>query len=117
MADKEATDISNIEPGALVEATEGDLGEEDVSKPRVEEVVKDQDGNVEKLMVKKGKVFQKRVEVPVQRVQAVVAEPGKGVSKNGHGGKNEEGASAKEKVVIAETEAETEALHATGQEK
>ena len=55
----------HIEPGMEVEAREGDLGEEDVSKPRVEEVLRDAEGNVEKLVVSKGLIFRKRLEVPV----------------------------------------------------
>ena len=68
-ADKEAEDIK---PGMEVEAREGDLGEKDVSKPRVEEIIRDSDGNVEKLVVRKGLVFRKTLEVPVERVESVV---------------------------------------------
>jgi hypothetical protein len=48
---KKTDDTTNIEPGMVVEATKGDLGEEDVSKPKVTEVVQDQQGNVDKLIV------------------------------------------------------------------
>lgn len=113
MADKDLADVSNIKPGALVEATEGDLGEEDVSKPRVEEVIKDREGKVEKLVVKKGVVFQKRVEVPVKRVQEVV----NSTPKSGHNGVGKENQPGEEgKVVIAAAQTETEALKPTGRE-
>jgi NRAMP (natural resistance-associated macrophage protein)-like metal ion transporter len=62
----------NIEPGMVVETTDGaDLGKEDVSKPRVEDVVQDQNGNVEKVIVTKGVIFKKKIEVPAERIEAV----------------------------------------------
>jgi NRAMP (natural resistance-associated macrophage protein)-like metal ion transporter len=79
-----------------VEATKGDLGESDVSKPRVEEVIRDTNGQVESVMVRKGAVFQKKIEVPADRVQKV--EAGRG----SQGGK----------VVINGGEKELEALKA-----
>jgi hypothetical protein len=51
-----------IETGIVVEATGGDLGEEDVSKPKVTGVVQDQQGKVEKLIVQKGVIFKKSLE-------------------------------------------------------
>jgi uncharacterized membrane protein YdbT with pleckstrin-like domain len=68
---KNTDDTSNIEPGMVVEATRGDLGEEDVSKPKVTEVVQDQQGNVDKLVVRKGVLFKKTLEIPANRVQSV----------------------------------------------
>ncbi len=56
---KNSNEMTDIEPGMVVEATKGDLGEEDVSKPKVTEVVQDQQGNVDKLVVKKGVIFKK----------------------------------------------------------
>ena len=41
----------------VVEATRGDLGEEDVGKPKVTEVDEDKQGKVDKLIIKKGKIF------------------------------------------------------------
>ncbi|HEY6410932.1 MAG TPA: divalent metal cation transporter [Ktedonobacteraceae bacterium] len=61
----------NIEPGMEVEATAGDLGEEDVSKPKVSAVVQDQQGDVEKLIVQKGVIFKKTLEIPTDRIQSV----------------------------------------------
>ncbi len=43
----------------IVEASEGDLGEEDVSKPKVADVVRDQNGHVKDVVVTKGTVFRK----------------------------------------------------------
>ena len=42
MTEKAKKPEETIEPGMVVEATRGDLGEEDVSKPKVTEVVEDQ---------------------------------------------------------------------------
>ena len=38
-AKKQNSNVEKIEPGMVVEATEGDLGEKDVSKPKVADVV------------------------------------------------------------------------------
>lgn len=63
--------VDDIQPGMLVAATEGDLGEEDVNKPKVEQVVRDSQGHVQKLLVRKGTVFHKQLEIPADRVQQV----------------------------------------------
>jgi NRAMP (natural resistance-associated macrophage protein)-like metal ion transporter len=68
---KNTDDTTNIESGMVVEATRGDLGEEDVSKPKVTEVVQDQQGNADKLVVQKGVLFKKTLEIPANRVQSV----------------------------------------------
>ena len=61
-----------IEEGMVVETTGGgDLGVDDVSKPKVAEVVHDKRGHVKKVVVTKGVVFRKRIEVPADRVQEV----------------------------------------------
>ncbi len=60
-----------IIPGMRVEASEGDLGEQDVSKARVEDVSRDARGDIESITVKKGAFFQKEIDVPVSRIQAV----------------------------------------------
>jgi hypothetical protein len=44
----------DIEPGMAVETREGDLGEEGVSKPTVKEIVRHQEGKVNKVVVQKG---------------------------------------------------------------
>jgi Mn2+/Fe2+ NRAMP family transporter len=101
---KEEIHPAQIEPGMVVEATEGDLGETDVSKPKVTDVVRDETGQPEKLVVKKGVIFQKKIEVPVERVQAVEPDPAN--PSQGEAGK----------VVIAASEAETGQLRNTGAE-
>ena len=68
---KKTDDTTNIEPGMVVEATKGDLGEEDVSKPKVTEVVQDQQGNVDKLVVQKGVIFKKTLEISADRIQSI----------------------------------------------
>jgi uncharacterized membrane protein YdbT with pleckstrin-like domain len=81
-----------------VEATKGDLGEEDVSPAHVTEVIKNQEGNVEAIEVSKGALFKKKLTVPADRIQAV--DPG--VSSD----------EAPGKVTIDITESELEALTA-----
>lgn len=66
-------DENNITPGMLVEATSGDLGESDISKPKVTDVKRDTQGNVQSVEVEKGAIFRKRLEIPADRVQAVNA--------------------------------------------
>src|SRR2546421_8312075 len=74
VVEKPRIDEQNVEPGMVVEATEGDFGEEDISKPKVKAVVQDDAGTVEKLVVSKGVVFHKTLDIPTDRVQAVVQE-------------------------------------------
>jgi hypothetical protein len=50
MAKKQRNAPERIEPHMVVEATKGDLGEDDVSQPRVAEVVEDQQGDVENVV-------------------------------------------------------------------
>ena len=71
MTKKQKKPEETIEPGMVVEATRGDLGEEDVSKPKVTEVVKDQQGNVDKLVVQKGVIFRKTLEILADRIASI----------------------------------------------
>ena len=59
MARKQKESGETVETGMEVEATKGDLGEDDVSKPKVTEVVHDQQGEVDKVVVQKGVIFRK----------------------------------------------------------
>lgn len=93
-------DANEIKPGMEVEATHGDLGENDISKPRVADVIHDQKGDVEKIVVKKGVLFHKALEVPAERV------------KNVDPTQDDEG-----KITIETTSHETEDLSATGIEE
>jgi len=68
---KRKSNDRSVQPGMEVEATRGDLGEADVSKPKVSDVARDVQGNVEKLTVEKGVVFKKKLEVPADRIQSV----------------------------------------------
>lgn len=63
----------DIEPGMVVEADEGDLGEQDISQATVEEVEHDAAGDVTKVVVEKGVVFRKKIEVPPERIETVEA--------------------------------------------
>ena len=63
-----------IEPGMEVEATRGDLGEEDVSKPKVTEVIQDQQGKVDTLVIQKGVIFKKTLEIPADRIETIEQE-------------------------------------------
>jgi NRAMP (natural resistance-associated macrophage protein)-like metal ion transporter len=102
MTEKQQNDANRIASGMEVETTGGDLGEADVSKPHVGNVVRDQQGNVEKFTIDKGVVFKKKLEVPADRIQKV--EHAKQSGSNG-------------KVVVEAHEEEIEALTAVGPEE
>ncbi len=106
MAEKQKTKVEQqaerIKPGMAVEATRGDLGEEDISKPKVKEVILDSDGEVEKIVIEKGALFRKELDIPVDRIQDV--EIPSGNEKEG-------------KVLIDAREAELEALNTIGIEE
>lgn len=93
--------LNMIEPGMIVEAEEGDIGEEDVSKPRVSRIIRNRDGHVAKIVLKKGVVFKKEIDIPVDRIIRV--EKGS----NGRDGR----------VVIDSEKKEIDSLSATGEEQ
>ncbi|HEV2403836.1 MAG TPA: divalent metal cation transporter [Ktedonobacterales bacterium] len=97
-----AEPAAEIEPGMVVETTGGDLGDTDLSKPKVAEVLRDKRGRVEKLIVSKGVIFRKRIEVPVERVEAVESPDAK---------------APEGEVVISSTEMEIDTLKAVGTEE
>lgn len=99
-------EAKKIEVGMEVEADEGDLGQEDISKAKVTEIVHGEGGDVETIVAKKGAVFTKQLEIPVERVQTVVPETC---------GDGEEGSSSK--VMISASEAEVDALKPVGLEE
>jgi len=68
MSDLRERALDAVEPGMEVETTEGDLGERDITKPVVKDVVRDPGGDVEKVIVEKGAVFKKELAVPADRV-------------------------------------------------
>jgi NRAMP (natural resistance-associated macrophage protein)-like metal ion transporter len=102
MTEKQQNDANHIASGMEVETTEGDLGEADVSKPRVGKVVRDGQGNVEKFTIDKGVIFRKKLEVPADRIQKV---------------EHEQQSSTNGKVVIEAHKEEIEALTAVGPEE
>ena len=77
MTKKHIKPEETIEMGMEVEATRGDIGEEDVSKPKVTEVVLDQQGKVDKLIVQKCKIFKKTLEIPADRIASIEQEDSK----------------------------------------
>jgi NRAMP (natural resistance-associated macrophage protein)-like metal ion transporter len=101
MAKEQQQDTRTIQPGMMVEATSGDLGEDDVTKPRVTEVERGTDGSV-KMRVQKGLFFKKVLEIPGDRIQEIVTSPQAGNAGN---------------VLIDVQIAETEALTALGHEE
>lgn len=58
-----------------VETTRGDLGEKDIDQPRVSKVVRDQHGNVRDIVVSKGVIFKKKLDVPADRITDVEPAP------------------------------------------
>src|SRR5579884_1203657 len=96
--------VEAVEPGMVVKATEGDLGEKDVSTATVSDVVRDDAGNVESVVVEKGLIFRKYIKVPADRVERVKPPHARGGPREG-------------KVTIAASEGEIEALSAAGSEQ
>src|SRR6266567_1399955 len=70
-------DLNEIQPGMEVEDTAHELGESDISKPRVSAVIRDDQGQVAYVIVSKGLLFKKQVVVPANRIKEVKQEPGK----------------------------------------
>lgn len=98
--DRRKHDGHTIVPGMEVAATEGDLGEEDISRARVTDVVQNEQGHIETLKVTKGALFRKELNVPADRIQAVEPE-GMGTASTG-------------KVIIDARDKELEALTGVG---
>src|SRR6266487_1938065 len=101
---KHTNNRTHIEPGMEVEASKADLGEEDVSKPKVTGAVQDQQGKVDKLVVQKGVIFKKTLEIPADRIQSINQEDSADESIPG-------------KVTVDVSEKEAEALTSTGVEE
>ena len=103
MAKKQnSRDKEHVETGMIVEATKGDLGEDDVSKPKVSAVTRDKTGEIEELTVQKGVVFKKKLDIPADRIQSVEQDR-QDETNNG-------------KVVVDISQAEAAALTAVGEE-
>lgn len=101
--DQHTSDAQKVEPGMDVEATKGDLGEADVSKPKVSDVARDEQGNVRKLVVRKGFIFKKKLEIPADRVESVDSRP--------------EESAPQGKVTVDVGQEETQSLKASGKEE
>src|SRR5581483_5204382 len=93
--------LNMIEPGMIVEAEEGDIGEEDVSKPRVSRIIRNRDGHIAKIVLQKGVVFKKEIDIPVDRILRVEKRS------NGRDGR----------VVIDSDKKEIDSLSSTGEEQ
>jgi NRAMP (natural resistance-associated macrophage protein)-like metal ion transporter len=98
-------EAKKIEVGMVVEADEGDLGQEDISEAKVADIVHDPAGNVETIVAEKGTIFRKQLEIPVERIQSVAQDTGGGESDGSPG-----------KVIIAASVKEVEALASVGSE-
>ncbi|GCF10312.1 NRAMP family divalent metal transporter [Dictyobacter arantiisoli] len=64
--------LDALETGMRVETPDKDLGETDVSQPRVKEVIRDREGAVAKIIIQKGAIFKKELEVPADRIQEII---------------------------------------------
>jgi hypothetical protein len=98
-------EAKKIEVGMVVEADEGDLGQEGISEAKVTDIVHDQAGNVETVVDEKGTIFRKQLDIPVERIQSVGQETG-----------CEESDGSPKKVIFSASEVEVEALTAVGSE-
>jgi len=102
-----------------VETREGDLGESDVSTARVKDVERNEAGDVTNVVVEKGVVFRKTLEVPAERIEIVEAgntpadlsAPADDSGENAPATESDEG-----KVVLNTTKQEIRYLSATGSE-
>jgi hypothetical protein len=65
----------DIKPGMDVDVTRGDLGEQDISKPKVAKVARNRQGQVKKVLVRKGIFFRKKLEIPAERIQSTDTTP------------------------------------------
>src|SRR5947208_14916357 len=68
-------DLNEIQPGMEVEDTGHELGEGDISKPRVSNIIRDKQGQVKYVIIGKGLLFKKMVLVPANRIKEVRREP------------------------------------------
>lgn len=98
-------EAKKIQVGMVVEADEGDLGQEDISEAKVTDITHDQAGNVETIVAEKGTIFKKQLEIPVERIQSVGQQAG-GVESDG----------SPNRVIFAASEKEVESLTSSGSE-
>lgn len=103
----------DIEPGMEVETSGGDLGERDISKATVKEVERNASGETTQVIVEKGDVFRKTIEVPADRVEAIETNAGQESSHHPDTRSGEAGAG---KVTLDTSKQEIRHLSATGSE-
>jgi NRAMP (natural resistance-associated macrophage protein)-like metal ion transporter len=77
---EQKTDVNEIKPGMEVKDTKNLLGNSDLSKPRVDKVIRNEQGQVEGVRVRKGLFFKKKVDIPADLIEKVEERPehGKG---------------------------------------
>ena len=107
---------AEIEPGMRVQATEGDLGDEDMSSARVQEVERDATGAVRGIRVEKGIVFRKTLDVPADRIEAVEEAPGETLDSAASAPSEEAGQADAGTVIVSATRQEIRDLKAAGSE-
>ena len=109
-----------VEQGMVVETREGDLGESDVSTAKIKDVKRDAAGDVTSVVVEKGVIFRKTLEVPAERIEAVENANSSTTEPSTAEGNSEENTPASEanegKVVLNTTKQEIRDLSATGSE-
>jgi NRAMP (natural resistance-associated macrophage protein)-like metal ion transporter len=102
MPKKRIYNTDDITPGMRVEATQGDLGEGDVTPALVTGVVRDEQGNITSVKVSKGTLFRKQFEVPIERIRGIE--------------RTERSDGADGRVAIDANEQEIQSMAATGPE-
>ena len=66
--------LNQIRPGMDVEDTQDLLGKDDITNPKVSKVIRNQQGQVEDIVVDKSPPFGKKIEVPANEIEAVEPE-------------------------------------------
>jgi NRAMP (natural resistance-associated macrophage protein)-like metal ion transporter len=97
-----------------VEAAGGDLGEGDVTPPKVAEIKRDRRGKLRTLMVRKGLIFKKEIAVPADRIQQVERTPAHEAAEEAP---EDEGDDGSGKVTIDAGAREIDALGAGGKDR
>ena len=105
----------------VVEATQGDLSaDDDISQAKVKDVTRDDHGSIKRVVIEKGLVFRKTIEVPVERIQRVEPSPAPDMpatSAQQATPATGDGKEAPGVITIATSELELDSLHAVGAEE
>lgn len=95
-------EAEKVEIGMVVEADGGDFGQEDISEAKITDILYDREGCLETLVVEKGIIFTKYLEIPAERISSVThAQIGAATV-------------PPRKVIISASEEEVDALTSTG---